>query len=93
MADYLDGYTEENLPEDLQTVSSIIGIEATKKLMRSLKGCSIYFPARVDFRYMQTYIINNYTGKNRRDIQKHLGIEKTTFYTILHSKTSRASFV
>ena len=89
MHDYIDGYREENLTEDLQTVSSIIGIDATKKLMKFLKGCYIYFPARVDKKYMQNYIAENYTGENKKEILRHLGIGKVTFYSLLNSKLSR----
>ena len=89
MPDYIDGYTEKHLPEDLQTVAELVGLDATKKLIRSFAGGFIYFPRRANRKYCQEYIIKNYNGRNGKEIYKHLGIGPTCFYSLLNSVPSK----
>lgn len=55
--------TEDNLPtEDLQCLCSIIGLEATKKLMLNYAGCKFSIHAHCNQKYKKQYIIENYDG-------------------------------
>lgn len=61
--------TEDNLPtEDLQYLCSIIGLEATKKLMFKAAGEKFSIHAHCNQPYKRQYIIDNYidaTSVNR----------------------------
>lgn len=53
--------TEDNLPtEDLQYLCSIIGLEATKKLMFRAAGQKFSIHAHCNQAYKRQYIIDNY---------------------------------
>lgn len=53
--------TEDNLPtEDLQFLCSIIGLEATKKLMFKAAGEKFSIHAHCNQSYKRQYIIDNY---------------------------------
>ena len=53
--------TEENLPtEDLQRLCSIIGLEATKRLMLNAAGDKFSIHAHCNQTYKRQYIIDNY---------------------------------
>lgn len=61
--------TEDNLPtEDLKYLCSIIGLEATKKLMFNSAGEKFSIHAHCNQQYKKQYIIDNYldaTSVNR----------------------------
>lgn len=58
--------TENNLPtEDLQCLCSIIGLEATKKLMLNYAGCKFSIHNYCNQKYKKQYIINNYDGTKK----------------------------
>lgn len=61
--------TEDNLPtEDLKCLCSIIGLEATKKLMFNSAGEKFSIHAHCNQQYKKQYIIDNYldaTSVNR----------------------------
>lgn len=61
--------TEDNLPtEDLKYLCSIIGLEATKKLMFNAAGEKFSIHAHCNQQYKKQYIIDNYldaTSVNR----------------------------
>ena len=53
--------TEDNLPtEDLKYLCSIIGLEATKKLMFNAAGEKFSIHAHCNQQYKKEYIIDNY---------------------------------
>lgn len=55
--------TEDNLPtEDLQYLCSIIGLEATKKLMFKAAGEKFSIHAHCNQPYKRQYIIDNFDG-------------------------------
>ncbi len=55
--------TEENLPtEELKYLASIIGLEATKKLMVQAPGWIFPIPKKCTLQYKKQYIIENYDG-------------------------------
>lgn len=55
--------TEENLPtEDLQYLCSIIGLEATKKLMFNATGEKFSIHAHCNQQYKKQYIIDHFDG-------------------------------
>ena len=59
--------TEDNLPtEDLQYLCSIIGLEATKKLMFRAAGQKFSIHAHCNQAYKRQYIIDNFDGTRRR---------------------------
>ena len=58
--------TEDNLPtEDLQYLYSIIGLEATKKLMFKAAGEKFSIHAHCNQAYKRQYIIDNFDGTRR----------------------------
>lgn len=58
--------TEDNLPtEDLQFLCSIIGLEATKKLMFKAAGEKFSIHAHCNQAYKKQYIIDNFDGTRR----------------------------
>ena len=55
--------TEDNLPtEDLKYLCSIIGLEATKKLMFKAAGEKFSIHAHCNQEYKKQYIIDNFDG-------------------------------
>lgn len=55
--------TEENLPtDDLHYLASIIGLEATKKLMFYAAGEKFSIHAHCNQKYKKQYIIDNFDG-------------------------------
>jgi hypothetical protein len=58
--------TEDNLPtEDLQYLCSIIGLEATKKLMFNAAGEKFSIHAHCNQPYKRQYIIDNFDGTRK----------------------------
>lgn len=88
MLNYIDLYTEDNLPEELQTAASIIGLDAVKKLLKTFGGTTLYFPVRPDKKFIVNYINQHYDFENRLKIQRFLDIKKDTFYKALKTKVS-----
>lgn len=61
--------TEENLPtEDLKYLCSIIGLEATKKLMFNATGEKFSIHAHCNQPYKRQYILDNYDASRRNII-------------------------
>lgn len=70
--------TEDNLPtEDLQYICSIIGLEATKKLMFKAAGEKFSIHAHCNQSYKRQYIIDNFDG-TRLSMLKTIRACKTT---------------
>lgn len=70
--------TEDNLPtEDLQYLCSIIGLEATKKLMFKAAGEKFSIHAHCNQAYKRQYIIDNFDG-TRKSILEIVRACKTT---------------
>lgn len=68
--------TEDNLPtEDLQYLCSIIGLEATKKLMFKAAGEKFSIHAHCNQPYKRQYIIDNFDG-TRKSMQVGKVIKK-----------------
>ena len=58
--------TEDNLPtEDLQFLCSIIGLEATKKLMIYAVGEKFSISKYCNQKYKKQYILDNYDGTKK----------------------------
>ena len=73
--------TEENLPtEDLQYLASIIGLEATKKLMFHAAGEKFSIHAHCNQKYKKQYMIDNFDGTKRSINKLVLQCETTTRY-------------
>ena len=73
--------TEENLPtEDLQYLASIIGLEATKKLMFYAAGEKFSIHAHCNQKYKKQYIIDNYTAKRSNIIELVKACDTTERY-------------
>ncbi len=78
--------TEENLPtEDLQVMASLIGLEATKKLMFEFQGYSFTFPKNFANEYKKQYIVENYdhTNKTRKHLALECGVTERYIYQIV----------
>lgn len=84
---YVDEKHIPLLPEEMQDIFHAVGIENFKKIMKLFLGNTIYFPKKPPRSYIQRFIIENYTGKNRKQLQKQLSISECTFYRYLNSKT------
>ena len=70
--------TEDNLPtEDLQILCSIIGFEATKKLMLNAPGSKFSIHAHCNQKYKKQYIIDNYNGTKRNMVDLVLSCKTT----------------
>lgn len=70
--------TEDNLPtDDLKYLCSIIGIEATKKLMINAAGEKFSIHAHCNQSYKRQYIIDNFDG-TRKSILEIVRACKTT---------------
>lgn len=73
--------TEDNLPtEDLQYLCSIIGLEATKKLMFKAAGEKFSIHAHCNQPYKRQYIIDNFDGTKQCINNLVLKCETTTRY-------------
>lgn len=73
--------TEENLPtEDLKELCSIIGLEATKKLMFQASGQKFSIHAHCNQPYKKQYIIDNYNATRRNIIDLVISCETTQRY-------------
>lgn len=72
--------TEDNLPtEDLKYLCSIIGLEATKKLMFHAAGQKFSIHAYCNQKYKKQYIIDNYIAEKSVNRLAH-DCETTTRY-------------
>ena len=73
--------TEENLPtDDLKFLCSIIGLEATKKLMFNAAGQKFSIHAHCNQKYNKQYIIDNFDGTKYTINKLVLACETTTRY-------------
>jgi hypothetical protein len=81
--------TEDNLPtEDLQYLCSIIGLEATKKLMFNAAGEKFSIHAHCNQPYKRQYIIDNFDGtrKSMIDIVKACKTTQRFVYKVLEEQ-------
>lgn len=73
--------TEDNLPtEDLQYLCSIIGLEATKKLMLKAAGDKFSIHVHCNQPYKKQYIIDNYAATRRNIIELVKACDTTQRY-------------
>ncbi len=82
--------TEDNLPtEDLQYLCSIIGLEATKKLMLKATGEKFSIHAHCNQPYKRQYIIDNFDGTKQSINNLTLECKTTTrfVYKVLEERT------
>lgn len=82
--------TEDNLPtEDLQYLCSIIGLEATKKLMFKAAGEKFSIHAHCNQLYKRQYIIDNFDGTKQCINKLALECKTTTrfVYKVLEERT------
>ena len=82
--------TEDNLPtEDLQYLCSIIGLEATKKLMLKAAGEKFSIHAHCNQPYKRHYIIDNFDGTKQSINNLTLECKTTTrfVYKVLEERT------
>lgn len=78
--------TEDNLPSgDLQALCSIIGFEATKKLMIAVSGNTFKIHAYCNQQYKKQYIIDNYKGtkKSMFDIVRKCHVPERYVYKVI----------
>ena len=54
--------TEDNLPPELKELASVIGLEATKKLIYKYNGRTFNIPRNIQYKYKKQYVIDNYKG-------------------------------
>lgn len=70
--------TEDNLPtDDLKYLCSIIGIEATKKLMINAAGEKFSIHAHCNQSYKRQYIIDNYNATRKNIIELAMSCDTT----------------
>jgi len=78
--------TEESIENpDLKLIMSVIGFEATKKLMIHLPGMPIQIPKAVLSKYKTQYIIDNYNGTkySRMKLVTECNITESYLYKII----------
>lgn len=78
--------TEDNLPtEDLQYLCSIIGLEATKKLMLKAAGEKFSIHAHCNQQYKRQYIIEHFDGtrKSMLDITRACKTTQRFVYKVI----------
>lgn len=62
--------TEESIDNgELQTLISLIGFEATKKIMLNYAGRDFFIPKTSLMKYKHQYILDNYDGTKRSRIK------------------------
>lgn len=84
--------TEDNLPtEDLQRLCSIIGLEATKKLMLNASGDKFSIHAHCNQPYKRQYIIDNFDGTKQSINNLTLECKTTTkfVYKVLEERVRK----
>lgn len=84
--------TEDNLPtEDLQYLCSIIGLEATKKLMLKAAGEKFSIHAYCNQPYKRQYIIDNFDGTKQSINNLTLECKTTTrfVYKVLEERVRK----
>jgi len=73
--------TEDNLPtEDLQYLCSIIGLEATKKLMFKAAGQKFSIHAHCNQPYKKQYILDNYDSSKSNIMELVIACDTTQRY-------------
>lgn len=73
--------TEDNLPtEDLQYLCSIIGLEATKKLMFKAAGEKFSIHAHCNQPYKRQYILDNYDASRSNIMELVIACDTTQRY-------------
>lgn len=79
--------TEDNLPnEEMEVLCSIIGLEATKKIMLAYQGSTITIPKQALSKYKDKYIIENYDGTkiSRVYLAKECNVSERHIYNVTH---------
>ncbi len=78
--------TEESIDnEELQTLISLIGFEATKKIMLHYAGRDFFIPKTVLMKYKHQYILDNYdrTKLSRLKLVRACGITEGYIFKII----------
>lgn len=78
--------TEESIEnEELQTLMSLIGFEATKKIMLYYAGRDFFIPKAVLMKYKHQYILDNYdkTKRSRLKLVHDCGITEGYIFKII----------
>jgi len=78
--------TEESIDnEELQTLISLIGFEATKKIMLHYAGRDFFIPKTVLMKYKHQYILDNYdkTKRSRLKLVRACGITEGYIFKII----------
>lgn len=86
--------TEKSIDnEELQTLVSIIGFEATKKLMLNYAGRNIFIPKAVLMKYKHQYIVDNYdkTKTSRIRLVQACDITESYLYKILKKYNGKSA--
>jgi Mor family transcriptional regulator len=76
---YIQTIDYEDLPEELQNIADIAGMETVHKLVEHFGGVRIYIPRPESFaEAVKRYIIDNYTivdgRSNIRDLSRQTGV-------------------
>lgn len=78
--------TEKNLPnEEMEVLCSIIGLEATKKIMLAYQGSTITIPKLALSKYKDRYILENYNGTklSRVYLAKECNVSERHIYNVV----------
>ena len=80
--------TEDNLPnEEMEVLCSLIGLEATKKLLITYPGYTITIPKQALSKYKNKYIIENYDGTkiSRVHLAKECDVGERYIYNVIQN--------
>lgn len=85
--------TENDLPnEEMEVLCSIIGLEATKKLLTNYPGYTITIPKQALSKYKDKYIIENYNGTkiSRVHLAKECDVSERYIYNTVHENKNKS---
>lgn len=77
---------EDDLPnEEMEVFCSIIGLEATKKIMLAYQGSTITIPKLALSKYKDRYILENYNGTklSRVHLAKECNVSERHIYNVV----------
>lgn len=82
---YLKMVKIEELPERYMEVAQVIGVENMVRLAEKFPGVPLYFkqPDKILFQAKRDYILDNFTGSNRRELALDTGLPLATVYKII----------
>ncbi len=81
--DFLSSVRIEDLPQDLQQVASIAGLEATLSLVELFRGTSISVPKTALYEAARRWILERYDGANAHQVARDCGISTSLLFKIL----------